>query len=328
MSNGLGDVVMAIPALKSYLEACHKKKIFIIVSTAMQVKALALYLPGNYKAYSLDGGVFKTLKLYVRMVFVQGPIAAPALSSKHLSLMMLCLFGKKIYTNSGAAFSIPKFIIRLKMSMYDKGVHQVNYYIDFLSTVTNIPIPKLSFMPLFFDNDKSIVNAIPVIALGISSGITERHKIPSPAYFASFVNHLSSMRNCRFLLVSTTNDNDVVEEFLSKVQKDICMSELKDLSLLELVHIVKHADLAISGTTGQGHIFSTCNVPMLVFSGVTDFHQSGPFAKQVTSMIHKYPCGPCYHEKFRFGCGRKCMEDIDINEAVDEALKILDKSFI
>lgn len=325
MSNGLGDLIMAVPALNNYLKSCNKKKTYIILSKTQHIEALKLYIEGNYSAYALDVSVYKLIKLYLRIIFVRGPIVAPSLSSKRLSLIKLCLLGKKIYTNSRAAFSIPCLVKRLDMNMYDKGIHQVNYYINFMSIVTNIKLTQFNFMPLFFEKNRCELNTIPLVILGISSGSTERSKIPSPWYFANFVNRLSSMRNCKYLLVSTASDYDVIEEFRANLDKDVCIAELRDESLKNLVHIIKNADLAISGTTGQGHIFSTCSIPMLVFSGVTDFNQSGPFAKEVISISHTYSCGPCYDEKFRFGCGRKCMDSLDTNEAVYQAIKILDR---
>ena len=298
MSNGLGDLIMAAPAINGYLKSGNKKKIFIIISKTQHIAALKLLVPGNYSAYALDRNVFELIKLYMRMFFFRGPIVAPALSSKRKSLIALCLLGKKIYTNSRAAFSIPGLVIRLEMNMYDKGLHQVNYYLNFLSTVTNIKMPKLNGPPHYFDKNKSVKNVIPLIVLGISSGALERNKIPSPGYFANFVNRLSLLKNCHYLIVSSPDDCEVIQEFRANVQKDVCITELKNLALRELVNIVKYADLAISGTSGQGHIFSTCNIPMLVFSGVTDFNQSGPFVKAVNSISHKYPCGPCYDEKY------------------------------
>ena len=326
MSNGLGDLIMAAPALNSYFKSGNKKKTFIVLSKTHHIEALKLLVQGNYLAYALDRSVFELIKLFVRLIFVPGPIVAPALSSKRKSLIGLCLLGKKIYTNFRAAFSIPGLVIRLEMNMHDTGFHQVNYYINFLSAVTNIKMPKLNCMPRYFDKNKSVKNAIPLIVLGISCGNLERNKIPSPGYFANFVNRLSLHKNCHYLIVSSPNDFEVIQEFRANVQKDVCISELKNLSLRELVNIVKYADLAISGTTGQGHIFSTCNIPMLVFSGVTDFNQSGPFVKAVYSINHKYPCGPCYDQAYRFGCGRNCMDDISTDEAVHNALEILNKS--
>lgn len=326
MSNGLGDLIMATPALNSYLKSANKKKIFIILSKTQHIDLLKLLVPGNYSSYALDRGVFELIKLYVRMIFVRGPIVAPALSSKRKSLIGLCLLGKKVYTNSRAAFSIPGFVIRLEMNMYDKGLHQVNYYINFFSAITNIKMPKLNCMPHYFDKNKSVKNVIPLIVLGISSGTFERNKIPSPGYFANFVNRLSLHKNCHYLIISSPDDREVIQEFRANVQKDVSITELKNLAFRELLNIVKYADLAISGTTGQGHIFSICNIPMLVFSGVTDFNQSGPFVKVVNSISHKYPCGPCYDELYRFGCGRNCMDDINTDEAVRDALQILNKS--
>jgi hypothetical protein len=326
MSNGLGDLIMTSPALNSYLKSDNKKKTIIILSRTHHIEALKLLVPGKYLAYALDRSVFELIKLCVRLIFARGPIVAPALSSKRKSLIGLCLLGKKIYTNSRAAFSIPGLVIRLEMNMYDKGLHQVNYYINFLSTVTNIKMSKLNYMPHYFDKNKSVKNVIPIIVLGISSGTLERNKIPSPGYFANFVNRLSLLKNCHYLIVSSPDDCEVIQEFRANVQKDVCITELKNLALRELVNIIKYADLAISGTTGQGHIFSLCNIPMLVFSGVTDFNQSGPFVKVVNTISHQYPCGPCYDQSYRFGCGRNCMNDINTEQAVHDALEILNKS--
>ncbi len=326
MSNGLGDLIMASPALNSYLKSGNKKKTFIILSKTKHIEMLKLLVSGNYSAYALDRSVFGLIKLYVRIFFARGPIVAPALSSKRKSLIGLCLLNKKIYTNSRAAFPIPWLVTRLEMNMYDNEEHQVNYYINFISDVMKINMPKLSCMPNYFDKNKSVKNVIPLIVLGISSGGLEKSKIPSPSYFANLVNRLSLIKNCQYLLVSTPYDCDVIQEFRAKVQKDVCITELKNLAFQELVNIIKYADLAISGTTGQGHIFSTCNIPMLVFSGVTDHNQSGPFAKVVNLINHKYPCGPCYDEEYRFGCGRNCMDDINTDEAVRYALEILNKS--
>ncbi len=328
MSNGLGDLIMATPAINQYLKVFNQNRLIIIVSKSAQVDALKFLISGNYEAYSLDRNIVKLIKIYLRIIFSKGPLVAPLLSSKPRSLLMLCLFAKKIFTNSKAAFSIPWLVTRLDINMYQKGIHQVNYCINFLSKTFNVKFSEISNMPLLFERDKSMPNSIKVIALGISSGFLERHKIPSPEYFANFVNQLSIFKKCHFLLISTKSDSDVVNKFLAKINSDILITELRDLNLEDLIRVIKNADLCISGTTGQGHIFSTCNIPMLVFGGVTDPNLSGPFVKDVIAVCHDYPCGPCYNEKYRFGCGRNCMDSIDINKVVHHALNLLDVSSV
>jgi ADP-heptose:LPS heptosyltransferase len=84
-----------------------------------------------------------------------------------------------------------------------------------------------------------------------------------------------------------------------------------------LIEEIQKCNIGIAGTTGQGHIMAAADLPMLVLAGVTNPYQSGPYASRVALLLHRYICGPCYQENFRFGCKKvNCMDTLDISEGV------------
>ena len=87
---------------------------------------------------------------------------------------------------------------------------------------------------------------------------------------------------------------------------------------------MSECEAGITGTTGQGHIASTCMDNLIVFDGVTSDAASGPIVKNKYVISHVRVCGPCYNEDFLYGCGVACMNDLGAADNIEKFRASLD----
>ena len=155
----------------------------------------------------------------------------------------------------------------------------------------------------------------------------ERHKIPSPLLFASLLNALARRVPIRVMLIGASSDGPLNKALRDALDPAVEVDERIDLPFDVLLQELAKCDIGISGTTGQGHMMAAAQLPMLVLSGVTDPYESGPYTERVAHLRHNLPCGPCYQETFRFGCGRvACMDQLNVEQGAELALGLLDRT--
>jgi ADP-heptose:LPS heptosyltransferase len=126
------------------------------------------------------------------------------------------------------------------------------------------------------------------------------------------------------MLIGASSDDPLNKALRAALDTTIEVDERIDLPIDVLLRDLAGCDIGISGTTGQGHMMAAAQLPMLVVSGVTDPYESGPYTERVVHLRHDLPCGPCYQELFRFGCGRvACMDQLNVEQGAELALRLL-----
>ena len=126
-------------------------------------------------------------------------------------------------------------------------------------------------------NDKSIENAKikykinkdeKNILLGIGgSGPTKR--IPAKI-FIQFMNFATQKYKCKFFLATGKNEEEqkILQEILNTKYKDKCYA-LDDLSLYEILPIIKNCDVSICNDSSFSHLSSSVNIKTIVLMADT-----------------------------------------------------------
>ncbi|MEZ8145396.1 glycosyltransferase family 9 protein [Enterovibrio norvegicus] len=312
LSNGNGDIVMATPSLK-LLAKSHN--LLVILKYPFQKEILQnagiecdiLYLPSR--------SVASIAKLYIAIFKMwlkdrSRAFYAPMMPESTFSSIFLKLLPCKTVVSNGMGW--PK-----GMQMSDlSDLHQVREVAAFfaragkLSLTTNIN--ELEYRDVTVNSTTS-----KTIAIGITCGAAEKHKIPTPAKFAHLINFIHKKDpEYKFLVPFLSSERAWFEELKDSVEDSSCLVSIVDEPFDKLVEALSKCRFGISGTTGHGHIFAYVGLPVVCFSGVADYAKSGPFTKKIYPVELNLPCAPCYQNSFGLGCGRKdCMEMIDLTIA-------------
>ena len=327
---GIGDIIMSIPALKRLFKVYNYDQVFIVIANNTQNQLLNSFFknPVNTIIYS-NQKFINLFNLFYNICKIKPHyIYAPLINHNFSRILFFLLTTKRTFIPLNA---IPfKFLnlIPSTISLETFKGHQVNYYINFFNQGhKNLSLEVAKHSELKFDFPKD--NLVQIknyynIVIGLSCGFAERHKIPSPRYFAELVNKLSKLISCKFYLIGNSNDSVLIDDFLSNIQNKNLINNIINDNISNTLLSMSQFDLGITGTTGQGHMMSVGDFPLLVFGGVTEPLESGPYAERVKILKHSFECGPCYQATFKYGCRQfQCMEMLNIDLAVQYVVDLL-----
>ncbi len=321
---------MAVPAIGRLVSIHGAENVAVVVRGSIQSQFLHNLVSTKLRIIQRDQWKrFSEIALFwnifrLRPLFV----AAPMLSQRRFRLtFFLALFSRTL---------VPSDFIKCKFLMVQPATvcleefegHQVNYFVQFLSELE--PTMDRSLVSEYewrTNGAKAQVgkSTTPMrIAVGLSCGVLERHKIPSPEWMATFINGLAKAELVEVVIPASRSDESIVQRLVNKLDPGVKIDVLFDLSAEELFSKLQVCALGVSGTTGQSHMMAVVNLPMLVLAGVTNPHESGPYVSRALILSHSFACGPCYQKNYVKGCGRvACMETLDVGEGVLKAVTLL-----
>lgn len=329
--NGLGDLLMLLPFIRKAVESVEPGRLTLVLANRQQATIVRKVIRSPIRIFlRKDGKPFPSIRLYAKLWLINNAVIfAPLLSSKMKSKLFFGVLGKSVV--------VPRNVIPLRigkvhtseLSLATYQGHQVLYYFDFLASMrVRAPTNEdelLSLTRLATPSRQSLGrNTKHRIALGISCGSEEQHKIPRKEFFAELVNAIAEKNTCSVALIGGVSDTAAVNEMAALLSRNIEVIKLIDKDPIELIAVMSEYSLGIAGTTGQGHMMAAAGLPMLVLSGVTNPYNSGPYSHRVAILRHEYECGPCYQEEYRFGCRLvKCMDHLSVAHGVRLAESLL-----
>lgn len=305
--NGFGDLVMIAPFAR---EALKNKTLDTIIVKSIKHAELLQSLDVNCNfIYFSRNNYFSMLLLALRLLCNRPTVYCPLLSNKISTHLFVCLLAKTAFVpNQTLHLWNEKSVLP---SFDQRGNEHLTNYFESFFLATSLITADFNFLDHYFWDEicKPISSGTQAdIAVLLSCGVPERHKIPSPKIFAEITNKLNQKKIRSVLLVGTSNDTPLLRDFVSHLNPSLRVEMLIDASFAQLLEALAGCQMAITGTTGQGHIAGLVVNSLVVFDGVTKDATSGPMAKSKLLCTVNMKCGPCYGEDFLFGCGYKCME--------------------
>lgn len=315
--NGFGDLIMSLPAINLAIDYISPSKITLVVLSDKHKEMILFFIkkPINI-IIRRDGRLLSDSRLFFKLMALESKVlVAPLVSSKLKNKIFFSLLPKKIVSSLKVLKIFRNENIKISDNLNTYNDHQVNYIQTLVSTALKIHPKKIKYLDFGFEA-KNWTSGKIKICLGISCGEKEKHKVPSPKYFADLVNFLSSNIDCEFHLVYTDSDYDKVKIF--KQSLGFCRSNINyynNLSFDDLSELIQNLNVGISGMSGQGHLMSAFGLPLVILSGVTNPKESAPLTQRAVICSHDFICGPCYQEDFLIGCGKvNCMDTINFKE--------------
>lgn len=338
---GLGDTLMAVPALRRLVSVRGVDGVTVVTSSAIHRHILRVFVdPAMRTIESNDGGRWAPLRLFARMLTSSAStIAAPMLSPSLGRYAFMLMLGRTVHVPTSFTRHSRLWLHRSKFLLKDFEGHQVDYFVQFLSVIEprmdSRPVDPFELAPLAATAVERVPSTALVcpaaarrfrIVVGTSCGVPERHKIPSPVGFAKLINALARRVDIELLLIGSPADRPLIDALRAGLDPALSVSESIGQPIESLIATMRECHLGICGTTGQGHMMAAAGLPMLVLAGVTRPAESGPFVRRAAVLRHRFACGPCYQHDFRFGCGRfACMETLDVDEGATLACRMLEE---
>ena len=326
---------MAVPLLRRLVNAYGVINVVAVVAGPVQQKMLRSIFGDRLTCWCrFDGKPLGQLRLLLKIAWRRFDMCfAPLISNKLINkIFFVVSFTRVVFPSSSVNKSIFG-ILRGSMCLSDYSGHQVNYLIDFVgSQGANIDVSTASPDELWLSlpgEPKWSRNGEIVLAIGLSCGQAERHKIPRPNFFSQLVNALAQKITVRVFVFGTNTDLPLISDFLSHIRDDIEVIKEIDKPVAEVISMLSRCDVGVVGTTGQGHMMAAAGLPLLITAGVTEPYESGPYVSRAYVLKHRFPCAPCYQEEYRFGCGRiQCMETLSPVQGAFEINQLArDKSY-
>lgn len=316
---------MSVPLLRRLIHAYGEGELVVVVAGQIQQRLLrSIFGKGLACWCRLDGKPLSQLRLLLKIAGRKFDICfAPLISNKLINkIFFLMTFKRVIFPSSSVNKSI--FGIRKgRFCLNDYPGHQVNYLINFVgSHGANIDVSTASSNELIVGSpsvSKWSRDGEIFLAVGLSCGLAERHKIPSPSFFSQLVNALSRATTVRVFVFGTHADVTLISDFESRIRDDIEVIKVIDKPIVDVISMLSRCDVGVVGTTGQGHMMAAAGLPLLITAGVTEPFESGPYVARAYVLKHGFPCAPCYQESYRLGCGKiQCMETLSPDKGAFE----------
>ncbi len=271
---GIGDMLIFLPYLKAIAEKNNVKISLLAKKTS---RSSDLFQGENFidEIINLDttnDGILGFLKL-----------------SKEIKKRKF----NKVYIFNGS--------IRYKLLAMFSGIKNIYQYPLFTSRDVIFQTAKvftenhvgkvLSTQPHLIIKNKDIINAknkynmgeqTKNIVLGISaSGPTKRWGIEN---YIKLVTHLNNYKKCRFFIVAGKNDTEIVGKIKISKINSYCET-LENLSILNILPIIKNCNLYVGNDTGFMHISAALGVKSIgIFTDSPAYSYSG-YSKNIFPIV-------------------------------------------
>lgn len=125
----------------------------------------------------------------------------------------------------------------------------------------------------------------------------------------NYNNLLKLIENNIVIIITGTKDKiNETELIFENIYKNNIYNMVGKLNLLELVELIKRADLLLSGDSFPIHVAGAVNTPVISLFGPTDEKRVGPVSKKSIVLRDEVNCKICYKKNCRKG--KICMDNI------------------
>lgn len=328
LPNGYGDLLMFFPTIVRMI-SCNITLSFVVASNSH--KSLLLnYFPMVQHVYVRynNSKVISHLTLFLRLYFSNGTIIAPLVSCKYINYLFLRFVRKDVFLPKTFCYVTKRFKhVDFDLNTYHG--HQINYYINFVYRA-GVCIPyndvPVNFYARYFNKSREKIKTEfkqPIVAVGISTGPKESHKIPSLNWFVELMLEIYRIKSVSFFMFGIKSDVEKIK-YIIKMLPHLNIAYAVDSPFSDVIKSLQKCDVGVTGTTGQGHMMAFAGLPLVVLCGVTDAYESGPYAERCIIHEHDLSCSPCYSADTLYGCDHNdCMNMISPNYVAQSIIKIL-----
>lgn len=315
---GMGSIIQSTPLIQALRKRYPAAKIIYVSSVENKGILEQIALVDEILLMN-DRSIFVTLKssflLIGKLIRIRPDL--------YIDLEIYSNFSSIIAT---ASMSRDRFGYYLKTSQYRMGMYTHMMYFN-----TKAPIAEayLQFARLLGISDTSPeLYSIPeieslkkkesnyIVINPNASDLRYERRWPAEKFIELIKRIRSENNNVPILLIGSQTEKDYVLR-ISDVLKDF--SNIIDLSgktsLVELIELLRTADLLITNDTGPMHLAASLCTPVLALFGPCNPEQYG-LGQNIHVIYKNFYCSPCVHEFLIPPCkgDNQCMKQITVDE--------------
>ncbi len=141
-------------------------------------------------------------------------------------------------------------------------------------------------------------------------------------YFEELAERLLDRFDIRILLIGAPDEQEIANQF-SPVLSPHVHNLVGQTQLEDLVPLLKHCHVLITGDTAPLHVSSAVATPVVSIFGPTSPSRHMPPHERSTVMVKNLPCQPCYSGKCHQKEKMACLNKISVQEVFQACLKYL-----
>jgi ADP-heptose:LPS heptosyltransferase len=326
-TTGIGDTLMATPALRALRESFPQSDIhFIVYSTRRE---LILRNPHLNRIFNYRNNFFSRTLLY----FKTRPFRYDYVLVFHANDDMLnflpwfrygsCLNRQGLEDSGNRIFAIRKFPKhsvkkRLAMVEYIGGKHSEDYRYEFYLAPEAIQWAKNRLEHWGVSPGERVV--------GLQLGTAGAFRRWPPEHFAGVAKYLRARYGAKILINASAEEKDLVRDF-AKHLGDPDFFFHGGTTIARAGALIQACSLFITPDTGPMHMAIGLGVPLIALFVPPDPEETGPLNYAKAAVIKKErPCNPCLVRKC---VDNFCVRQISVEEVCQAADRILtpDKDF-
>jgi heptosyltransferase-2 len=330
LQSGIGDLVMAIPLLRTCinnLNISDQLVIFVDSKATMSILESALIVDNRVTINCLNKNWSSSYLSILKYIFILRRLQATLFLAPHSTnrfrvTLFAALVGAKLSILPHSVFNEIIFKKTVKLSME----HKVNYYLKFAEasgmdvSCCNKKIDIELSETQLISAKNIIVNWDPSqrwICFAPGSGEIERHKRwPSSSYSTLGEMILKKGPEFRIMIIGSVYEQNLLNEIKNDLK--FYGSRVITIAVSEVmvtVAAISLCDCMVVGCSGSSHLASIVGTPVVGLYGPTNPGFTGPFFEKNRIVRVGLKCSPCYRINFNEGCGDPiCMKMIEPRE--------------
>jgi heptosyltransferase I len=228
---------------------------------------------------------------------------------------------------------ISKFAYNVKIDIpenithaIEKNIYLVSKFLDIDPLVPHFKIPKIEIYKnviqrihsesnLDFSKDKYLI---------VAPGARWNSKRWPTAFFAETLDSIAKSSDIKTVIIGTKDETHLAEEIISKCKKAKPISLANKTNMIELVELLRNAELILTNDSGPMHIAAALGTMVIALFGPTDPVLTGPFWPNSKVFQNSTGCIKCFKREC-FKESQKCQEKITPLQIAEEIQALLIK---
>lgn len=322
---GMGDILLATPALRAISETFHTDQIDYIVGRGMGAAVTGIpYIRRvtEWDKKGADGKLGNFLRFLGELRKERYDLFLNFQPGTRSNLMAL---------SAGARQTITFQKDRRKQADTGRVRHAID---DFTKELAPLGIATVTDRQMDFAvpdtareslREKLVMKGITGDYIVVNPAATRLINRYPPERFAETLNELSAaLPQTAFLLSGAPNEKDLVQTVLTGIRPGANVQSIAgEISVKELGALLAGAKCVLTGDTGPLHIASAVKAPIVCLSGAADPDRTGPTRPKDLVVIRRdLSCVPCQDRICRRG-DIACMTGLPIEWVVKAVLERL-----
>lgn len=331
--DGMGDLILRLPFIKSALNLHQNERMYIIVGSKYVKASLKAMIDLNkYDCVILDcksnQSKIMWFYLYYYAIKLRNTINNTYLlflPDRYLSVPFFKFLNSKKYY--GIVYNkisrISKFL-NYKIDNTNEAIHKTKIALDFCELIGMTGTVEQIYNEYYVN--KNIEDSKINIVIAPSSSAQRWKLWPTDKYISLCTELLSKNDNIYITLIGAGSDIEIINKIKSKICSDRCQV-FYNKDMKDVLKFLNKADIFISACCGMLHVASTIkSLKIIALYGPTNKKITGPLTDNVYFIESGLECAPCFDNRTgTFKCSKDiaCMNDISVNTVIKKITELI-----